>query len=74
MGFSLVAVSKAYSLAVVCWLLIVITSLVVQHRFQGLWASGIVAYRLSSCVSWALEHRRGSVAQGTEPRSPELAG
>ena len=74
MGFSLVAVSKAYSLAVVCWLLIVITSLVAQHRFQGRWASWIVAYRLSSCISWALEHRRGSVAQGTKPRSPELAG
>ena len=74
MGFSLVGVSKGYSLVVVCRLLIVTASLVAQHRLQGLWASVIVAYRLSSCNSWALEHRCGSVAQGTKPRSPELAG
>ena len=56
MGFSLVAVSKGYSLFAVCRLLIVIASLVAQHSLHGLWASVTVAYRLSSCNSWALEH------------------
>ena len=73
-GFSLVAVSKGYSLVAMCGLLIVMASLVAQHSLQGLWALVIVAYRLSSCNSWAPEHRLGSVAQRTKPRSPELAG
>ena len=38
LGLSLVAASQGYSLAVVCWLLIVVASLVVQH---GLWVFGL---------------------------------
>ena len=43
MGFSLVAVSRGY-LHVVCGLLIVVTSLVAEHRqVQQLWHPGSVA-------------------------------
>ena len=54
-------------LVVVCGLLIVVASLVVEHglqvcRLQQLWHTGsvVVAHRLSSCGSWALEHRLSS--------------
>ena len=37
-GFSLGAVSKGYSLVAVCGLLVAVTSLVAEHRFE---ASGL---------------------------------
>ena len=55
LGFSLVAVSRSYSLVVLCRLLIVVASLVVKHWFQVMWASVVAAHELSSCGSWALE-------------------
>ena len=39
LGFSLVAVSRSYSLVVLCRLLIVAASLVVKRWFQVMWAS-----------------------------------
>ena len=41
-------------------LLIAVSSLVVEHRFQGAWASVVAAHGLSSCGSQALEHRLSS--------------
>ena len=51
----------------VCGLLIAVTSLVVERRFEGAWTSAVAAYGLSSCGSWTLKHRqylwrRGMVA------------
>ena len=40
------------SLVVVHGLLIVVTSPVVEQRLQGVWALGIVAYRLSCSTVW----------------------
>ena len=57
MGFSLVAVSGGYSLAVVCGLLTAVVSLVAEHGLQGAGASVLVARDLRSCGSQALEHR-----------------
>ena len=51
-GFSLVVVCKGYSLVWVCKLLIVVASLVMEHRLWGMW--------LSSCGSQILEHRLNS--------------
>ena len=51
-GFSLVAVSRGYSL-VEHGLLIVVASLVAEHRLQGVQASAVVARGLSSCGIWA---------------------
>ena len=53
-GFSLVAVSRGYSLVGVHGLLIVVASLVVEHRLQGTRASVVAARGLSSCGSQAL--------------------
>ena len=44
----------------VCRLLIAVASPVAEHRLQGTWASVVVACGLSSCGSWALEHRLSS--------------
>ena len=44
------------SLVVVGGLLIVVASLV-EHGLWGTLASVVVAHGLSSCSSWALEHR-----------------
>ena len=69
-------------------LLIAVASLVAEHGLQNTWASVVVAHELSSCSTWALEHRLnslGSWAQllcsmwdlprsGPEPMSPGLAG
>ena len=41
----------------VCGLLIVVTSLDVEHRLCGVQAPVVAAHRLSSCGSWAPEHR-----------------
>ena len=57
MGFSLVSANGGYSLAVVRGLLIVVASLVAEHRLKGSQASIAAACRLSSCGSQALEHR-----------------
>ena len=58
-SFSLVAASGGYSLVVVCWLLIAVTSLV-GHRLWGMWASVVAAHGLSSRGFQALEHRLSS--------------
>ena len=42
-GFSLVVESRGYSLVVVRGLLIVVASLVVEHRLYGAWPSIVVA-------------------------------
>ena len=46
--------SRGYSLVAVCGLLMV-ASLVAEHRRAGAWASVVVALecRLSSCGTWA---------------------
>ena len=44
----------------VCGLLIVVASLVVEHGLWDTWASVVVALRLSSCGSQALERRLSS--------------
>ena len=54
--FSLVA-SVGYPLAVVCRLVIMVASLGVEHGLWGTWASVVAACGLSSCISWAVEHR-----------------
>ena len=50
-GFSLVVVSRGYSLVAVLGFLITVASLVAEHRLQGTWASTVVARELSSCGS-----------------------
>ena len=45
---------------VVCRFLIVVDSLVAEHRLKGEGASGVVACGLSSCGFGALEHRLNS--------------
>ena len=49
-GFSLVVLSRGDSPVTLCWLLTGVTSLV-EHRFQGTWASPFAAHSLSSCGS-----------------------
>ena len=85
---SLVAVSGAYSLVALCRLLITGASLVSAHRLQGMQGSVVEAHGLSSCISWALEHRLSSwdawalllcciwhfPGSETEPASPALVG
>ena len=44
---SLVMESKDYSLIAVCWLLIAVASLLVEHGLQGALASVVVVHRLS---------------------------
>ena len=58
-AFSLVVVSKGYSL-VVLGSLIAVASLVADLKFSGSRASVIVACRLSSGSLWTLEHRLNS--------------
>ena len=58
-GFSLVA-SEGCSLVAVHRLFFVVASLIVEHRLWGTWTSVAVAHGLSSCGSWALEHRLDS--------------
>ena len=88
MGFLPVAASRGCPLVVVCRLLVVVASLVAQHRLWGRWASIVVACRLSSYNSQALEHRLSSCgawaqllcnmwdlpAPGIEPVSLALTG
>ena len=58
--FSLSVASHGYSLAAVHELLIVVTSLLVDHRLLGTWASGVVAHGLRGCSFLPLEHRLNS--------------
>ena len=58
--FSLSAASQGYSLAAVHELLIVVTSLLVDHRLLSTWASVAVGHGLSGCSSLPLEHRLSS--------------
>ena len=58
-GFSLVAASGA-TLCCGVRASLVVASLVVEHRLQGLWASVAAAHGLSSCGSQDLEHRLNS--------------
>ena len=73
-----------YRRAVVGRLLTAVASLV-EHGLQGTWVSVVAAHGLSSCSSWAQEHRfRNCGAQlgcmrdlpgaGIEPVFPALAG
>ena len=55
-GFSLVAVSRGYTLVAGRWLLIVVASVVVELGLLGPCASVVVARGLSSCGFQALEH------------------
>ena len=55
MGVSLVAISRGYSLAAVCGLLIAEAPLAVEHGLQGARASMTVARGLHSCSSQVLE-------------------
>ena len=65
LGFPLVAESWGSSLAVVCWLLIVVASPVMEHECQGWWASVVSYPRLSSLGSIAVVHWLGcSMAYG----------
>ena len=56
---SLVAASGGYSLVAVCSILIAVASLVVWHRLQGMWASVVVAGRLSCPVAWGVFPNQG---------------
>ena len=47
--FSLVVLSRGYSLAAMHRLLIAVTSFVVEHKLQGMWASVVAALGLSRC-------------------------
>ena len=49
MHFSLVVLSRGYSLAAMHRLLIAVTSFVVEHKLQGMWASVVAALGLSRC-------------------------
>ena len=56
-GFSLVASSGGYTVVAVHGLLNMVASLFVENGLEGARASVVVAHELSSCDSWALEHR-----------------
>ena len=59
MGFPLVVDIRGYS-PLQCSFLIVVSSLVAEHRLHGTPASVAVARGLGSCSSWAAEHRLNS--------------
>ena len=59
-GFSLVVAVGSCSLVVICWLLTAVSSLVAEHRLQGLGASVVVAHGLGNYGSRAPEHRLDS--------------
>ena len=54
-GLCLVAAIRGYSIVMGWGLLIVLSSLVAESWLQSMWASVVVAHRLGSCSSWALE-------------------
>ena len=57
---ALVPASGGYPLVAVGRRLIAVASLMEGHRLWSVWVSVIVAYRLRSCGSRALEHRLDS--------------
>ena len=59
-GFSLVVESGGYSLAVAHWLLIAVDSFVAEHRSQSIWASVVVAHRLSCPAACGIFLNKGS--------------
>ena len=66
-GFSLVAMSRGYSVIAIHRLLTAAASLVAEHRLQARWlqqpwhvGSAAMARGLSSRGSWALEHSPNS--------------
>ena len=84
-GFSPVATSGDYSLAIVSQLLSAVVSLAVEHRAEDARASVVAACGLSRCVSWALSTGSTVAAHKlrdtwhlprsrTEPVLPALAG
>ena len=58
--FSLLVESRGYCLVAVHRLLIAVTSVVVEHRLEGVQASAAAAHELSSCSSRALDRRVSS--------------
>jgi len=52
-GFSLVVVSGGYSLVAMCRLLIMMASLVVEHRLCRLGCRASVIAGFSNCSTWA---------------------
>ena len=64
--FLLVVVSGGYSLAAVHRLLLVVSSLAVEHGLQGMWALAVVPHGLRSYGSRALEHRLSSCGAWTQ--------
>ena len=58
--FFLVVARGGYSIDAVHGLLLVVASLVVEHRLQGTQASVVIACGVSSCSFQALEHRLDS--------------
>ena len=62
---SLVVESRGYSL-VVLGLLTVLASLVMEHGLWGTQASVVGARGLSSCCSWASEHKLSSCGTGAQ--------
>ena len=63
-GCSSVAVSRGYSVAAVCGLLIAVASPLVEHGLQDARASVTAVHGLNSCGSRGLEPRINSCAQG----------
>ena len=63
-GSSLVVVSGANSLVLVRGLLIVVASLVAEHRLQGMPASVVVIHGLQSTGSIAVVHRLSCTMAG----------
>ena len=55
--FSLLVQSRGYCLVAVHRLLIAVTSVVVEHRLEGVQASAVAAHELRSWSSWALEQQ-----------------
>ena len=77
--FSVVVVSKGYSLVAVHGSLIVVASLVAGHGLWGTWASGVVFLGSRAQAQWlwhtdlvAPQHVGSS--WGIDPMSPALAG
>ena len=54
LGLSLVVASKDYSPAAMHGLLLLVASLIVEHRLCGTWASAVAALRLSCSMTCAI--------------------
>ena len=62
-GYSLAEMSGGYSPVAVCRVLIGVSSRVAELGLKGVKASVVAAQGLSSCGSWALEHRLNSCGE-----------